>query len=146
MNEEIKNKKESLPEQLIEAKSLYNDCKFDEALLLVDELEAKENLTTSDKVSCYILKSELFYTQFKTEDAFKYAEQAFLENQVLNNNLQSIDALLAMAASLFVLNIDKTRDLIAQIEDLFPTINQHPQKEIKKRVAALNYFQARYYW
>ena len=39
MNEEIKSKKESLPEQLIEAKSLYDDCKFDEALLLVDDLD-----------------------------------------------------------------------------------------------------------
>lgn len=145
MNEEIKNKKESLPEQLIEAKSLYDDCKFDEALLLVDELEAKENLTASDKVSCYILKSELLYQLMKNEDAFKYAEQAFLENQALNNNLQSIDALLAMALTLFFRNMDKIRDLIAQIEDLFPSINQKPQLELKKRVAALNLVKGHYY-
>ena len=146
MNEEIKSKKESLPEQLIEAKSLYDDCKFDEALLIVDELEAMENLTASDKVSYYILKSELLFKLMKREDAFKYAEQAFLENQVLNNNLQSIDALLAMVTSLFLDNMDKIRDLIAQIEDLLPSINQNPQLEIKKRVAALNLFKARYYW
>ena len=122
--------------EVFRAENLFNDGKFEEALILVNNLEAKEDLTDTDQILCLLLKSSVLLRFGNFEDCFKSAEKAYLENQVLGNHLYSIDALLNMAWALVWLgNFEKAYDLTLKSEKILKTLTKISTFEREKRVA-----------
>lgn len=136
--------------EVFRAENLFNDGKFEEALILVNNLEAKEDLTDTDQILCLLLKSSVLLRFGNFEDCFKSAEKAYLENQVLGNHLYSIDALLNMAWALVWLgNFEKAYDLTLKSEKILKTLTKISTFEREKRFAynlfvkaCVYYFQA----
>ncbi len=65
------------PEELIQAKQLINEGKFDDALLIKKNFEEKGDCTLYDVISCQLLKCAILYQQSLYEDAFNLAEEAY---------------------------------------------------------------------
>ena len=84
---------------LIQAKQLINESLYDEALLVIKDLEEKGDLNLNEKVLSQILKSDISLQRGLYDRAFKIAEQAYKDSLGLNMNLITIDALLLMAES-----------------------------------------------
>ena len=123
-------------EDLIRAEKLMNECKFDEALLLMNNLEGREDVTDSDQLSGNLLRSECLNELSNYEESYKFAEKAYQKSQELRDNLRSIDALVKMAyATMFLGDLEKGHDLIAQSEDLLKTLTRCTPLEQEQREA-----------
>ena len=125
-------------EDLISAEKLMNECKFDEALILMNNLEERDDKTDSDQLSGDLLKSECLDELSNYEESYKFAEKAYQKSQELRDNLRSIDALVKMAsATMFLGDFEKGHDLIAQSEDLLKTLTRCTPLEQEQREASI---------
>jgi len=93
------------PQELILAKRLIDECKYDEAdqLILIDEckydeadqliknFEEKGGHTLYDTVLCHLLNCELLLSQGLYKDVVKLAEQTYKESLGLGKNFLSVD-------------------------------------------------------
>ena len=146
MSEKIVKKKEK-PEELILAKQLIDECKFDEAHQLIRNFEERERHTLHDLVLSHLLKCELLLWQGLYEDLVKLAEQTYKESLGLGKNLLSVDILLKMANALLWLNqFDKFHDIIKQGEELLKALPQELPADYKQREAYIAWLKGRFYF
>ena len=125
-------------EDLIRAKKLMNESKYDEALLLLNNLEGREDITDSDQLSRYLLISKCLSELANYEESYKIAEKAYQKSQELRDNLRSIDALEKMAyATMFIGDFEKSLNLIEQSEDLLKILTRCTPLEQEQREASL---------
>ena len=118
------HKLKSKPQELILAKRLIDECKYNEADQLIKNFDEKGGHTRHDIVLCHSLKCELLCERGLYEDAVKLAEQTYKESLGLGKNLLSVDILLTMAMALLCLGYgqtDKAHDIIKQGEELLKT-------------------------
>jgi len=133
----------SEPEELIQAKKLMEDGKFDEALQIMNEIEEKEGLSNYEQISYYILKSSISSLLFKKAEFIKYSKMAFTACQGQEPNLQQLDAYIVMThAFLYDMKHDKARELIIICEDIFKILFHEPQIELTRREALIAYIKA----
>ncbi|MHA1461246.1 MAG: tetratricopeptide repeat protein [Promethearchaeota archaeon] len=133
-------------EDLIRTEKLMNECKYDEALLLMNSLEGKDDITDSDKLSYYLLKSECLNELANYEEVIKFAEKAYQKSQKLRDNLGSIDALVKMAfATMMIGDFEKAFNLIEQSEDLFKTLTRCTLLEQEQTEASITFTKATIY-
>ena len=145
MSEKIVKKKEK-PEELILAKQLIDECKFD-AHQLIRNFEERERHTLHDLVLSHLLKCELLLWQGLYEDLVKLAEQTYKERLGLGKNLLSVDILLKMANALLWLNqFDKFHDIIKQGEELLKALPQELPADYKQREAYIAWLKGRFYF
>ena len=124
------------PKELIRAKQLIEECKYDKADQLIKIFEEKGGHNLHDIVSCHLLKSELLYWGNLFEDGVKLAEQTYKESLGLGKSLLSVDILLIMAHELLCLyQTDKAHDITKQGEELLGTLTQELPAESKQREA-----------
>ena len=122
--------------EIVRAKNLMQEGKFGEALQLINKFEKKENHLLLDLISCYNLKSSLFYRMEKKEEFFTYAEKAYMASQGQIPSLQLLDAYTGQIHKyLWDLKYEEAHDLLVKCEDLFNTLIQEPSLEITKRKA-----------
>jgi tetratricopeptide (TPR) repeat protein len=123
---------------LIRAEKLMNECKFDEVLLLMNNLEGRDDITDSDQLSRYLLKSECLNELGNYEEGLKFAEKAYQKSQALRDNLRSIDVLVKMAfATMGIGDFEKALNLIEQSEDLLKTLTRCTPLEQEQREASI---------
>ena len=60
-------------EEVIKAKRLMQEGKFEKSLQLMNKFGEKEGLSLLEKISCYTLKSAVFANTGKKEEFTKYA-------------------------------------------------------------------------
>ncbi|MFX1380567.1 MAG: hypothetical protein ACFFA4_15885, partial [Promethearchaeota archaeon] len=72
MENEEKKSSYKLPEALIQAESLRNSCKFNEALLILNNLEEKENLKGFDLLSCHLLQSSVLKRLGNYQESYRF--------------------------------------------------------------------------
>ena len=124
--------------ELKQAEQLMNEGKYDEALLLMDNLEGRNDITDSDQLSRYFLISECLTELGNYEEVLKFAEKAYQKSQELRDNLRSIDALEKMAyATMWIGDFEKALNLIEQSEDLLKTLTQCTPLEQEQREASI---------
>ena len=124
--------------ELKQAEQLMNEGKYDEALLLMDNLEGRNDITDSDQLSRYFLISECLTELGNYEEVLKFAEKAYQKSQELRDNLRSIDALEKMAyATMWIGDFEKALNLIEQSEELFKTLTRCTPLEQEQREASI---------
>ncbi|MFX0000903.1 MAG: hypothetical protein ACFE9Q_13735 [Candidatus Hodarchaeota archaeon] len=122
--------------ELVQAKKLIDEGKYDEALQLIDSFEQMKGLMLQDKVSFRLLKCNLLYWQWKFEEMLKIADQTYKESLELGKNLQSVDALILSAKALkFLDREEEAINVINQAEELLKKFTRELPEDIMKREA-----------
>lgn len=122
------------PKEIIRANELLQEAKFEEALRLMNNLENRKNLSQLETVSCYNLKSFLFWLMGKRDDCIEYAKKAFQTSQGLKLSFQLLDAYLVRTfAYLLERNYNTALNLSKKCGNLFNIIGQHTSKGYLKR-------------
>ncbi len=123
-------------QEIIQAKQLIDEGKYDEALQLIDSFEQMKGLTLQDKVSCRLLKCNLLFWQWKFEEMLKIADQTYKESLELGRNLQSVDALILSAKALKYLDREEEAiNVINQAEELLKTFTRELPEDYLQREA-----------
>ncbi|MFX1468040.1 MAG: tetratricopeptide repeat protein [Promethearchaeota archaeon] len=136
-----------MPKELIQAEKLMKEGRYEEALSITNNFEELQNLSSFNQFSCYLLKSSILIYMSNYKESLKFAEKAYQISQELDNDLQTINALLNMCWSLSMLfNFDKAFNLFKQCEDLLHNSNQISNLEYDKIVASINFIKAIIYY
>ena len=139
-------KKKDKPEELIRAKQLLDECKLDEADLLISNFEEKGGHTLHDIVLCHLLKCELLFWRGLHDDVVKLAEQTYKESLGLGKNVLSVDILLIMARALvFLSQPEKLHDIIKQGEEKLKNFKQELPADYKQREAYIAWLKGEFY-
>ncbi|MFX0081559.1 MAG: tetratricopeptide repeat protein [Candidatus Hodarchaeota archaeon] len=102
------------------------------------DFEQREDLTPEDRLSCYLLKSNLYYELGEHTDALKFAEQACSLSQELGLKTLLIDSYISKAWALLELrDFDLVLESILKGEELLKNLTIEPQLEFAKRDALL---------
>ncbi|MHA1535827.1 MAG: tetratricopeptide repeat protein [Promethearchaeota archaeon] len=134
------------PQELILAKRLIDECKYDEADQLIKNFEEKGGHTLYDTVLCHLLNCELLLSQGLYKDVVKLAEQTYKESLGLGKNFLSVDILLIMAnAQIWFFQSDKLHDIIKQGEELLKTLTHELPTEYKQREAYIAFLKGWFY-
>jgi len=134
------------PKELIRAKKLINEGKFDEALQLMKNFEETGKATLNEIVSCHLLKCDILSQRNLHKELFELAEQTYKESLGLGKSLLSIDALYHMAFPLIVSNnLEKAEEIIKQGEELLKTLTNELLKEYREREASIAFLKGMFY-
>ncbi|MFX1585349.1 MAG: tetratricopeptide repeat protein [Promethearchaeota archaeon] len=129
--------------ELTRAKQLINECKLQEALLLVNEFRKKKALSRNEQISYYLLKSSLSLYLFQEQGIFEYAEKAYQESQKLGISIQLVDVYIQMAMGLiFRFKSEETLGFIVKAEDLIKMLTEEPPTELLERKASIAFIKA----
>ena len=132
--------------ELIQAKILMEQGKFEEALQIADKISKKKDLSHHDKILYYLLKSSLSARLLKKEELLKYAEKAYLESRGQKASLLLCDVYIEMAhAYIWRFKIDKALDLIMKCDDLIKTLSDESILELVKREANIAWIKSGIY-
>ena len=145
-----KNKKNQSPsvksEELKQAEQLMNESKYDKALLLMNDLEGRDDIADSDQLSRYLLTSECLNELGNYQEVLKFAEKAYQKSQKLRDNLRSIDALEKIAyATMRIGDFKKALNLSEQSEDLLKTLTRCTPLEQERREASIAFIKGNAY-
>jgi len=137
----------SEPKELIRARKLMEEAKFEEALQVLIAYKKNENLSSHDQISYYLLKSSIFSRLAKKEEFFKYAKKAFQISQGQKPSLQLLDVYIKMAqvSKWGGMEIDKALEFLAKCEDLFKNFTQESPIELVKREAQIAFIKSQIY-
>jgi len=146
-----KSKKNQSPivksKELKQAEQLMNEGKYQEALLFLNNFEGKQELTDSDSLSLYLLKSSILNKLGHYQESYKSGEQAYQESQNLKSYLQSIDALVNMARALVWLgDLEKANNLVVESEDLLKSLIHESSIDLEQREASIAFVNATISW
>ncbi|MEE9378927.1 MAG: tetratricopeptide repeat protein [Candidatus Lokiarchaeia archaeon] len=145
MSEKIFKKKDK-PEELIRAKQLVNEGKFDEAFQIMKNFEKMGDTSRYDLVSWQLLKCDILFQQAAAIELFELAEQTYKESLGLGKSLLSIDALYYWAwALIWSDNLEKTEEIIKQGEELLKTLMHELPKDYKQREASIAFLKGLFY-
>jgi tetratricopeptide (TPR) repeat protein len=127
----------SEPKALIRARKLIEEAKFEEALQIVNKFGKKKELSSSEQISYYTLKSLLATIVFNNKlECLEYAEKAYQASLKQENSLQLLDVYIQMAiSSLWHYKINEAKDFIVKSENLLKILPQELSTELKKREA-----------
>ena len=131
--------------ELIRAKQLIDEGKFDEAHLLMKNLEEKGELSLYDLVSWHLLKCDILIQQGLFKELFEFADKTYKESLGLEKSLLSVDALMYIAYGLLLINnFEKADEILKQGEELLKTITQEPSKDYKQREAYIAFLKGHF--
>lgn len=125
-------------EDLILAKKLLFESKYQQALKVMNNFEKKAVNTTENLVKCYLLKCELLIQRGLYKDAHELAKKAFKESLNVNNILLTIDTLLSISkARSYRGNQEKVSGSIKKAETLLNSYTKKTSKDYMLRKAYL---------
>lgn len=134
-------------EEIKQSEQLMNEGKYQEALLLLNNFEGKQELTDSDSLSLCLLKSSILNKLGHYQESYKSGEQAYQESQNLKSYLQSIDALVNMSMALVWLgDLDKANNFVVESEDLLKSLIHESSIDLEQREASIAYVNAHISW
>ncbi|MFW9996778.1 MAG: tetratricopeptide repeat protein [Candidatus Odinarchaeota archaeon] len=119
---------------------LQNSGKFEKALQIVTDFEKNKDLTSQDRLTCQLLKTNLLIKIGDFESALQIAEDTLELSKKLEAPLLEIDVLIAQAEVLWRLGLlDKGLSTIATGEQLLESLTGISPTEESWRKAALTY-------
>ena len=132
------------PEELIQAETLIDGGKFEEALSLLKNFEEKGEVSPHDIVLSHLIKCDLLLQYGLNDESVKLAEQTYKESLELGKNLLSVDALVFMAESLIRLSkYDDAFDVNKQGEELLNKFTEKLTSEYKRREASIDFIKGK---
>ncbi len=134
----MKNPVSTSTEEIAHTEQLMNEGKFNEALQLVETIEARNDLTSNDQLACHLLRSALLSKLGHLEDALEIAKGAVEESQKLESHFQMVDALVIVSEILWYLGrSDESLEAVEHGEQVLHTIPREQTSELVQREAAL---------
>lgn len=132
--------------ELTRIEQLLDTYNFKEALQAVESLEHWDDLSPPNRLTCHLLKSQLFNNLGRYEETLKLTETIIRESQRQRKRLHLVDVLIARAEALsFLGRYEEGLDVIKQGEhELVPLARDQPA-EIPQRTAALLYHKGMIY-
>ena len=135
INEELKNMNQ-----------LFIEGLYFKSLDSIVDFEQKEDLNPEDRLSCYLLKSNIYYELGEYNDALRFAEQACDMSQELGIKPLLVDSYISKAWALLELrDFDLVLRLISKGEELLKELTIKPQSEFAKRDALLKLIKSMFY-
>ncbi|MFX1495655.1 MAG: hypothetical protein ACFFBZ_15330, partial [Promethearchaeota archaeon] len=132
--------------EIIQAKKLIDVSNYDEALQLIKDIEENEETNFHNKISCHLLKCNIFIQQGLYDKAFKLAEKTYENSLRLGINLFSVDALLLMAESSVIQSkLEGVLDIIEKGEGILDKLTKIKPRDYKQRKAKIFFLKGRYY-
>jgi tetratricopeptide (TPR) repeat protein len=124
----------SEPKELIRARELIEEAKFDKALQITEKFGEKKELSLHEQISYYLLKILLAGFNFDFKEYIKYANKAYQESQKLESSLQLLDVYIHMSVALNMQQkLNEAEEFVVKSEALLDMLNREPLKEIIKR-------------
>jgi len=137
----------SFKTELSQAKNLYEEYRYKDALQIINDLEKKQNYTVQEQFEIHYLKSSLLHELGHMIEALEYAELAYKESQQLKNNLQIINVLISKIILLLrCTRIKEAQKTIIKTEQVLNTFNQISSIEYKEKYAYLVLLKGRCHW
>ena len=134
-------------EDIIQAENLMNSGKYNDALLLLNNLEEIGGLNPSDLLDCHLIQSSILYKLGNYQKCYHLSEKAYHESQNLKSYFESIEALVNMSYALVWLgDLDKADNLIVKSENLLSSLNEESPSEIEQREASIAFGKALLSW
>ncbi|MHA2390409.1 MAG: tetratricopeptide repeat protein [Promethearchaeota archaeon] len=129
--------------QLTKAEYLFDACKIDEALKLLNDQSLFEGLDIHQKSYFQFLKGLILLYQHKIEDAIKLGKQMLREGQKHNDNVYSFDGLFIIIDGLIqTYKFDEALKKIEEAEDLLKLISNKPKNVLILREVRLDLLKA----
>jgi len=124
---------------------LFIEGLYFETLDAIKDFKQKEDFTLEDRLSCYLLESNLYCEIGEYADALKFAEQAYTMSQELENKSFLVDSNISKAWILLALRkLDFVLQLISKAEDLLKNLTIKPQSEYAKKDALLKLIRSKF--
>ena len=135
------------PENLIRAKKLANEGKFEEVFHILRNFEKGGKKSYYELVSWHLLKCNILSQQYSYKELNELAEQTYKESVGLGKSLLSIDALYYWALALILSgNLEEAEKIITQGEELFKILPKEQKKDYKQREAHLMLLKGRFFF
>jgi tetratricopeptide (TPR) repeat protein len=127
----------SEPKELAQARKLIEQAKLEEALQIVNEFGEQKDLSSSEQISYYTLKSLLAMVFSRNRiECLEYAKKAYQASLKHENSLQLLDVYLQMATGLLSnFKINEAKKFVQKSEDLLKILPQELSTELVKRKA-----------
>ena len=136
----------SIKNELSQAKNLYMEQRFEEALQIINDLEKKESITAQEQFEIHYLKSSLLHELGHMNEALKYIDLADEESQLLKDDLQRINVLISKSNLLLrCTRINEALKTIIKADKILNTINHSSSLEYKEKYASLVLLKGRYH-
>ena len=128
----------SLSKELTLVKEIINECKFEEALQLIKDIEQKENLTPEETLANLRYKGLSYIGLGQLETGLKITENLYQKSQEMKIPLYTLDALFQKENVFYsqqrFVEFFKT---LEQHETLFKSIPREESLEFQEREAGL---------
>ena len=129
---------ELMNEKLENMNQLFIEGLYFKALDSIVDFEQKQILTPENRLSCYLLKSNLYYELGENTEALKFAEQACSMSKELGNKSFLFDSFISKAWVLLDLkDLDMALEIITNAEEILKELTIIPQSEFARRDALL---------
>jgi len=136
----------SEPEEIIRARKLINEAKFEDASQILEKFREREDLSLHELISYYIAKSMIAALNFNNEECIKYATEAYTKSRTLENSLLLLDCNIVMIHALELQEkIIEVEELIKNSENLINSLRNEIPNELLERKASLAYFNGYHY-
>jgi tetratricopeptide (TPR) repeat protein len=133
---------DSIEDELKRVEQLRDDCRYVEALVLIEKIEEIKTLTKEDRLWCLILKGEILGFDTQISEALELGKEAYELSQKLGNDEAIIDSLFNMATLIYQGQVEEGFKILTQIENLIKNIKNVSLKKINYWNWKLNQFKA----
>ncbi|NVM46497.1 MAG: tetratricopeptide repeat protein [Candidatus Lokiarchaeota archaeon] len=129
--------------QLTKAENLFDICKIEEALELLNNQSLFEGLDLQQKSYYQFLKGLILLYQHNIEEAIKLGEQMLREGQKHNDHVYSFDGLFVIIDGLIrTYKFDEAKKKIEDAEDILKLISNKPKSILILREVRLDLLRA----
>ncbi|MHA2040183.1 MAG: hypothetical protein ACW98X_27600 [Promethearchaeota archaeon] len=136
---------ESIAEELENAEKLIYEAKFEEAFIILEDFEKKENISPKDSVSILNLKGTIYTLNAEFDKCAKVGRRAYRLAQKHDMVLESIPSLLFSANVLFLGKADKALKILLECEKLIDSLEDDTSLDILKHKGYLFLLKSWYY-
>jgi tetratricopeptide (TPR) repeat protein/predicted amidohydrolase len=131
------------PDELLHAEQYFAEGLTDKALKVLNEFEEIDDISSEDRINCYLLKSEIFFFLFLYNDGLTYAGKANQMSKKTDSFFQMIKSSLFLAINYMgTREIEKAEKIYKKSEELLKRTNKLSVKESKLLKGILNFVKA----
>jgi len=122
-----------LPKELVYARELTDQAKFEEALEIIENFENVESLLPEDQLSALLIKARIYRYTHQYENRLKISEHAYQMSQDLGLVSESIEALIGKAIIAFIGDFDKASTYVKDAERRLNSLEDDPSTGMLRR-------------
>ncbi|MFW9822519.1 MAG: hypothetical protein ACFFE4_06270 [Candidatus Thorarchaeota archaeon] len=128
----------SPPDELVLARQLLDEDRYQETLDVLNEFEKKDNLSKEDMIESLLIKGWLYFTIGQFVDAINITEQAFQLSKDESNSIKCFDCLFLKGRIEESLGEDELPLILNKLNKVYLSIKDISPLEKTKREANLN--------